>query len=82
MSIGGWAAVTARRPPWMSERYVPRGRERPWGLAMAMLGLGAAALAGSRLSNSLADLGILGLLLVIVGVGFLVVAVGIDSLWP
>ena len=31
VAMGGWAAINARRLPWLIERTVPTGRERQWG---------------------------------------------------
>jgi hypothetical protein len=81
VGVGGRAAMTAQRPSWLTVRSIPSGRERPWGLAMAMLGFGIVALGAFWLSRSdFGALGILGVGLLFVGVGFLVVAVRPDSI--
>jgi hypothetical protein len=81
IGVGGRAAMTAQRPSWLTARSIPSGRERPWGVAVAMLGFGIAALGGFWLSESdFGALGILGVGLLFVGVGFLVVAVRPDSI--
>ncbi len=73
--LGGWAAINGRRLPWLTERSVPTGRERQWGLAMTLIGCGIAALGLFWLSDIFGALGILGVLLIFVGVGFLAIAV-------
>ena len=75
IGIGGWSAMTVQRPPWLSQRTIPLGRERQWGLAMAVIGFGWSALGLFWVSELFGAVGILGALLVFVGVGFLVRAV-------
>lgn len=72
--IGGWSAVQERRPPWLSAKSIPIGRERAWGTALATIGLGAVAL-GVDDSLKLGILGFVGVVLILGGVGMLVVAV-------
>ena len=74
VSLGVWSAVQERRPPWLSVKSIPIGRERVWGTAMATIGLGAVAL-GLDDSLKVAILGFAGVVLVLVGVGVLVLAV-------
>ncbi len=69
IGIGGRSAMTEQRPSWISERTIPLGRERQWGLAMAMLGFGVSALGAFWVSDLFGGLGILGILLDFVGVG-------------
>ena len=73
--LGGWAAINGLRLPWLTERSVPTGRERQWGLAITLIGCGLAALGMFWLSDIFGALGILGVLLIFVGVGFLAIAV-------
>ena len=80
IGIGGWSALTAQRPPWLSSRSIPLGRKRIWGLALSMLGFGASALGLFWVSDLSGGLGILGALLIFVGVGFLAVAVRPNSI--
>jgi hypothetical protein len=72
--LGAWSAIQERRPPWLSARSIPIGRERAWGMALATIGLGAVAF-GLAESASLGVLGIVGIALIFGGVGMLVVAV-------
>jgi hypothetical protein len=80
IGIGGWAAMNARRPPWLSERTIPTGRERLWGLAITLIGCGMTALGLFWVSDIFGALGILGVLLIFVGVGFLVFAAAPGSM--
>ena len=83
VGVGGWAAMNARRPPWLSERTIPVGRERQWGLAISVIGFGQAVLGAFRVSAvsgaAFGALGIIGIGLMLAGVGILVIAVRTDS---
>ena len=41
MVQGAWMAITARRPLWVSSRRLAAGRERAFGTALVVMGLGA-----------------------------------------
>ena len=40
MVQGAWMAFTGRKPPWMKYQYPPIGRERGFGAALIVMGLG------------------------------------------
>jgi hypothetical protein len=80
IGIGGRSALTAQRPSWLSERTIPAGREKAWGLAIALLGFGMSGIGAFWLSDLFGGPGILGVLLLFVGVGFLVIGVGPNSI--
>lgn len=80
VALGGRSAITAQRPSWLSERSIPLGRERQWGLAIALLGVGVSCLGAFWISDIFGGLGILGILLVFVGVGFLVITVAPNAM--
>ncbi len=62
------------RPPWLTARSIPIGRERAWGTALATIGLGALAL-GLDDALNVGFIGLVGVVLIFGGVGLLVVAV-------
>jgi hypothetical protein len=64
--LGAWAAIRERRPPWLSAKRLPVGRERAWGAALLTLGAGAVGL-GLGDSLGLAVLGLVGVLLIVGG---------------
>jgi hypothetical protein len=72
--LGAWSAIQQRRPPWMTAKSVPIGKERAWGTAIATIGLGAMAF-GIDDSLKLGILSLVGFVLILGGVGLLVVAV-------
>lgn len=72
VAVGGWSAITMRRPSWLSERTIPLGQERRWGLAIGLIGVGVSAIGAFLVSDLFGGLGILGVLLIFVGVGFLI----------
>jgi hypothetical protein len=72
--LGAWAAIRERRPPWLSAKRLPVGRERAWGAALLTLGAGAVGL-GLGDSLGLGVLGFVGVVLILVGVVLLARAV-------
>jgi hypothetical protein len=65
--LGAWAAIRERRPPWLSAKRLPVGRERAWGAALLTLGAGAVLL-GLGDSLNFGVLGFVGVVLILVGV--------------
>ena len=39
LGIGGWSAITGRRPTWLSARTIRAGAERVWGLGIGLAGI-------------------------------------------
>jgi hypothetical protein len=72
--LGGWAAIWLWRPPWLSAKRLPVGRERAWGAALLTLGAGAVGL-GLADSLNFGVLGFVGVVLILVGVVLLARAV-------
>jgi hypothetical protein len=72
--LGAWSAIQQRRPPWLTAKSVPIGKERAWGTAIATIGLGAMAF-GIDDSLKLGILSLVGFVLILGGVGLLVVVV-------
>jgi hypothetical protein len=72
--LGAWAAIRERRPPWLSAKRLPVGRERAWGAALLTLGAGAVGL-GLADSLNFGVLGFVGVVLILVGVVLLARAV-------
>jgi hypothetical protein len=72
--LGAWAAIRERRPPWLSAKRLPVGRERAWGAALLTLGAGAVGL-GLADSLNLGVLGFVGAVLILVGAVLLARAV-------
>jgi hypothetical protein len=72
--LGAWAAIRERRPPWLSAKRLPVGRERAWGAALLTLGAGAVGL-GLADSLNCGVLGFVGVVLILVGVVLLARAV-------
>ncbi len=72
---GMWMAISAHRPGWMSSRYVPLGRERALGIALAIAGLGCLLQGASDIETvAFASLRLLGIGVFLVGFVFMVVA--------
>jgi len=68
-------AITAHRPPWVSSRRLAAGRERGFGTALIVTGLGA-VLEGASLIEAVAfsSLRVVGIGLFLFGALFVVVA--------
>jgi hypothetical protein len=72
---GMWMAITARKPSWLSSRYVPIGRERGLGIALITAGLGCALQGASDIEIvAFASLRLLGVGVFLLGVVFVFVA--------
>ncbi|HEY8798253.1 MAG TPA: hypothetical protein VIO85_10365 [Candidatus Dormibacteraeota bacterium] len=74
MVQGAWMAITGRRPTWMKSQYPPIGRERGFGTALIVMGLGAALQAAAFIETfAFSSLRLVGIGLFLLGGVFVIV---------
>jgi protein-S-isoprenylcysteine O-methyltransferase Ste14 len=71
---GAWMAFRGKRPPWMRYQYPPAGRERWFGAALMVIGVGGVLQGASHIdAAAFSSLGIVGIGLFLVGGLFVIV---------